>query len=689
MTTDHNSKKTTIQNWFSRGRIRLLLLICLFLISACVVTKTTTAENSSGVTGKNITTPYTDPKNLTSLPFGYYSHWIQPWRAYLETVPARDFLDGTGIVFNVKKTTDPDLVAQMLAKHGIRQARFEISWGKINYNDETKLNDASEFRTKLLALKKNGIRPLILLNAHQGNPCPLRSFKRTVTQNAAQGATTIQLDNVKGLKVRYSGLSNLSDYWAAEALITDISGNTVKLSKPLQKRIKAGTSVSIATLKYLPFSPPNGKDYANTISGWQSYVDTVANFAAEVLGTTQSSDKGFDMEVWNELSFGSKFLSINNYYTPNRFKYKENSIWKNLVTETIAYVKAHSEDFEGVSFTNGFGNTIPWTASSEQPARIAAISKHPYSTRRKYFPKNNSKGKPVNALYEVEGKSAFSPTYSTFFPEYSATAIQTETIIRDIGPITTKIHSKKHGRNARVINGDVVPTPVWITEVNTNPKLDDPKITAERALAIKAKTTARLFSFFLNKGVTRLYLYSAARGNKEWGIVKQNFLNYASRSEAIYPEDDTSYTSPALATLDRIVTKMSDQVDLKLTKTRQLEIVSIGDTHNHFQFAGDGTEAHPKLYDRDVFAFLPFQANARRFVIPYYVMTRDVMEALQPEEFTVKIKGLRGSNAVVIAYDPVKDRTLPARVQESELNSLTVLLTATDYPYLLIVQESV
>jgi hypothetical protein len=48
-----------------------------------------------------------------------------------------------------------------------------------------------------------------------------------------------------------------------------------------------------------------------------------------------------------------------------------------------------------------------------------------------------------------------------------------------------------------------------------------------------------------------------------------------------------------------------------------LTLDSITDTHNHYQFAGAGTAAHPNLYDRDVFAFLPFQVNAKRFVIPY------------------------------------------------------------------------
>jgi hypothetical protein len=39
-----------------------------------------------------------DPGQLTRVTFGSYSHWLQPWRAYLETMTASHFLDGMGIV---------------------------------------------------------------------------------------------------------------------------------------------------------------------------------------------------------------------------------------------------------------------------------------------------------------------------------------------------------------------------------------------------------------------------------------------------------------------------------------------------------------------------------------------------------------------------------------------------------------
>lgn len=635
-----------------------------------------------------LSTLYTNPSQFTSLWFGAHSHWLQPWRAYLETVPATTFLNGTGLVWNVNDSVNQELVARLIAKQGIRRARIEINWSNIDFNDETKLtpHSTTRFRSQLLALKKYGIRPLILLNAFQGAPTPLKLFERTIVADADAGDTKVKLNDTSGLQVGHSGLSNLTQYWAAEALITNITGNTITLSKPLPKNIKAGTSMPMATLKYRPFSPPDTTDYKVTMAAWQRYVGTVAKFVTEVLNTQQSTDKGFDMEIWNELSFGSDFLFINSYYGQKTYNYDENSIFRNLVKETAEYVNTHPKRFQGVLFSNGLASTIPWPSSSKNPARITALSKHPYRSRSNY-PKDESKGTAINALYQ-KSKSGFIPSYSALFPEYFATALQTETMIRDMGPMTSDVYGTAHGRNARVIKNVVVPNPVWVTEANINPLEDNPQITVPRALAVKAKITARYFCFFLNKGATQVHIYAATGGDKEWGIVKQNFINYAKQPNAVYPANDTSYTSSALATVGRIVSRMSQQVDPALTSTRPLKIVSIGDTHNHYQFVGNGTAEHPTLYNRDVFAFLPFQVNSKRFIIPYYVMTRDVMKDLPPEQFTVQIRGLKGSEASVTAYDPINDRNVPVVVKSKKQNSLELILTTTDYPYLLTIQEA-
>jgi hypothetical protein len=641
---------------------------------------------------------YTDPAYFYDVPFGTHSHWLQPWRAYLETVPAKTFLDGVGINMGLEPNrADPNLLAQMLSKHGIRNGRLEIVWGTADYRTE-KISD-TWLRQQLQAAKKWGIRPVILLTAHQGYPTPALYFQRTVTKAAQAGSRTVELDDTSNLIVGRSGINNLTDNWKAEALVTAISGNTVTLSKRLPKAIDAGSPIQMATLKYLPFSAPGTANYRQTIQGWQKFVGEAARFASDALGTTNSADKGFDLEIWNEATiFGSEFLSIDNYYERPPVKYDKNSIWTNLVAATADYVKVHPAQFKGVKISNGFANTSEKIGASTLPKSINAISKHPYSSRLTY-PAQTWGDTRIDAL----GKQTnFIPSYSVLFPEFFGTALSGNNLIRDFGPFTEKIGGVKHGRYARVIDRQVVPTEVWITEIGIAPTKDgfnqpsatNPAIVGvasrnenrQTGLNLKAKTTARYYTFYLNKGVSKVQLFSASTGDAWLGIVQDNFLAYA-KTNNVYPKEDSSYVSPALKITGRIVAQMKRNLDPSLTKTRQLRLDSVGDTHNQMQFGGDGTAAHPPLYNRDVFAFLPYQVNSKRFVIPYYVMTRDVTKNLPPAKFAIQISKLKAQGATVSVYDPMHDRTVPISIDRRGRDFLKLTLSATDYPYLLIIQE--
>ena len=659
--------------------------------------------------------PYDRTAQLTGVPFGAHSHWFHPWRAYQETVPASTFLDGTGINFDVDNMpgdVDVDLIVRMLAQHGLRHLRLEIGWGQLDYGTQSHFVHAVVLRQILGAARRYGMRPLILLNAHQGIPCPLLRFARTLAAPARAGDTFVQLTDTRGLVVGYSGLSDLSGYWAAEAMVTAISGHTVALSKPLPRAIGSGrgvigsgTAVPFATLRYRPFGPLGTHAYSDTIAGWQRYVGVVSGFVEGALGTQGSPDKGFDLEIWNELTFGSAFLDINNYDTLRPSAYPPapdadpvgpgaspvgpgaTSIYGNLVAATVSYVAAHLALFAGVQISDGFANTIPWPASSREPARIDAISKHPYMPRRYYNidGKNDDSGGEALDAFGRADRSGFIPSYTALFPEYFAEDIKTETIMRDAGPIATTIRGVAHGRDARIVAGRVLPCPVWITEAGIPP--DRNNVTGRAAaLALKAVTTARYETFYLNKGVTQLDLFGAFGGDPDYGLVQDNFIAYA-RQHRTYPGDDMPYTSPSLQVTSRIAAVMRVGLDATLTRTRSLTVDAIGDTHNHDQFVGDGTAAHPTLYDRDVFAFLPYQVNATRFVVPYYVMTRDVRRPLAPERFTIVVAGLHGAVAAVAAYDPIKDRAVLVTVDGRSPTTLTLTLPTADYPYLLTIQD--
>jgi hypothetical protein len=652
----------------------------------------------------SLTGAYTDPRYQTAIWFGAFSHYIQPWRGYLETVPAGVYTNAIGVNFiSSDSFSQCDLVAQMLAKNGIRRARVEYGWGGINYDNESVLNGASGFSARLRALKKHGLRPLILLNCHQGVPCPVTFFNRTVQGNWPVGSRTIAFTSTNGFVLGRTGPRDLTDYWAAEALIVGLTNaggtNFCELSKPLPKAFTNGQSIGMATLKYRPFSAPGSPDYLETIAGWQRYVGTVARFAAETLGTTWAEDKGFDMEIYNELTFGTHFLYINDYYEPDLTNYSGSSIWGNLPRATGDFATTNAGLFTGVTFCDGFANTIPWPASSTEHPRIGALSKHPYPGPKAFSGTNQPGGTAINALLGQENRTNFQPSYTSAFTDYPTTALQTETQIRDMSPVTTDIYGTLHGRYARKVAGKVSPVDCWMTETGTAPN-EWGVTNATEGWALKAKAALRLFPIFLNKGVTALYWFNtgaAGSGNDDlWlGACYDAFLEYA-RTNSVYPANDEPFTSPWLKVVGRVSARIGAQLDPAFATNvapaagapRSLTVESISDTHNHFQFAGDGTAAHPHLFNRELLAILPFQANPSRFVIACYVQTRDMRSNLPPESYTVTLRGLNLSNATVSAYDPMGDSNAPVSVTPLGRTRASFELSATDYPRLLIVEET-
>src|SRR3954469_17358206 len=114
---------------------------------------------------------YIDPQQQTSLAFGQRSFWVQPWRGYLDTVPGTVMRDAVGVNSTVDPAETPR-TAEVLARAGVRRARVEIPWSAMSFDDPARLADLARIDAVLTALRANGIRPLILLNANQGAPGP-------------------------------------------------------------------------------------------------------------------------------------------------------------------------------------------------------------------------------------------------------------------------------------------------------------------------------------------------------------------------------------------------------------------------------------------------------------------------------------------------------------------------------------
>jgi hypothetical protein len=130
---------------------------------------------------------------------------------------------------------------------------------------------------------------------------------------------------------------------------------------------------------------------------------------------------------------------------------------------------------------------------------------------------------------------------------------------------------------------------------------------------------------------------------------------------------------------------------------RQLELRSIAQEGNHAQFAGDGSAAHPDLYDRELLAVFPFQSSPTRFVIPVYVMTPNLITVhsdsanrfdLPNENFRITLGDLPATAGppTVGAYDPIRDEQTPARLVSRQGDRAVFEIAATNYPRLLTIE---
>ncbi|HKN93339.1 MAG TPA: hypothetical protein VJU60_03315, partial [Thermoleophilaceae bacterium] len=641
---------------------------------------------------------YVNPAQLTGLPFGDRSHWAQPWRAYSDTQPATMLQDAVGINFDVSPS-QADSTARLLAANGFRRARVEVQWDTMSYDDPSTFATSSALSTKLQALHKYGIRPLILLNANQTDPTPFKAFSARITQSAAAGATKVQLDAATAAQVvpGHSGLNSLSGYpTAARYIFTSVnSSNVATLSQPLPSALAAG-SYGATTLRFAPFGQPNLADgspnprFNDTLGGWDQFVGAVTHLAHNIIGSD-----AFDVEVWNETGFGSDFLYINRYYSPAPVE--SGDTFNAILTSTVNYIRDPANGVSGVGVGDGFANERPWDSGANTPAGLTAIDRHPYRNFRA-FPSqavyNNLK--PMNALGSYDGyqdssgnyHDNFVPTYDSYLPEYFLTGIQTETMIRDISPITTYVGSVAHGRFTH--QPGAAPPGLWITEYNLDPAGD---ISGDADVAhMRAKMALRALTAYVNKGVSALDFYAAHDPN--YALVDSSFYSALSSG---YPGDTAGGT--IIDTIRRLAASLNGATTI--SSPRSLTLSDIGDFNGHKQFSGDGTAAHPALYNRDVVAFFPFQVNTHRFVIPTYVMTRSLATVykpsapasdptrfdMPPEWYRLTIDGVDGSAANVSATDPLTGDSVGVDAVARTSSSITVDIPLTDSPRLLTIDD--
>jgi hypothetical protein len=581
-----------------------------------------------------------DSRFLTDVPFGASSFWIQPWRAYLDTWPASRLSNALGINFNVG-AAKAEATAQLLHDSGFTLARREIGWDSLSYQEPTKFLDESAIRTVLSALHNHGLRPLILLNANSGDPAPSKHLILETTSSAPAGAQTVTLapSSAAAVVPGKTGFDGLAFGGEPDILITSVgAGDLATLSEPLPEALAAGPHPG-TTLRYAPFTRPtlaNGQPnplFQETLAGWLSYVSTVCKLAASVVGP-----EGYDLEIWNELGFGSQFLNSEHYYSPgsepgaaaggpeaetdSEPEYGAEAaaeapeemtkgqvtlaVIKALLRETVAYVRNPANGISpAVGVTDGFASQSPFPSGAGTPVGLTALSKHPYAGLQS-FPSGYAFKNivPLNAFGERDMEKGsetpfFIPTYQSLFPEVTLTATHTETLIRDLAPFTTDIYGFPHGREVGPAGG--TPPQEWVTEYNlgigkatamepdgTTPASgNSATLTAADEAHFHAKVALRSLVADVSKGIAREYFYAAKAGGLS--LVGEQFFSALEANPSTYPGD--ALGGETMTGLRNMLAQF--QGPGPGDTPRQLQLLSIAQEGNHAQFTGDGTPAPP------------------------------------------------------------------------------------------------
>ena len=699
--------------------------------------------------------PYEDPRQA-SVPFGIISYYHQPWRSYMDTWPASKWTEVPGVNWNIDfKYAEP--IAQLMQESGIRSARVEIGWGNVGWDDDLRPDVKQNMSKLLTVLKRHGIRPLILLNAHHGVPGPLRDVGVEVVAPASKGARVLKLRDGHNVRPRYTGLQH-PDYIAAYPMITAVdTDGTAHLSAGLPFDVKPGP-LTLKELKYQPFQGSKLKDGTpvpaaqETVDGWMKYAGAVGRLVRGALGTEGQANSGFDVEVWNEQTFGSNFLDINRYYD-EKIEYSEPFTYRKtrpvlptyrpnartafeqkdayaILPMTIDYFNDAANGFKGVHVISGFANQWPWDSGTALWDGQAGFSRHYYTGGWQDVspdtPLGSKNSGTINALNNFDGTkdnkdwhtivpgTGFVPTFRLGMPEYFHTGFKTESLSRDVMPDSRLSgmggEGDRHGRYTH--NGDFHPAEVWQTEVNydrrpfidavskeTNAKPDDPRLLA-LAQHLAGKTLLRQYVFHAHKGLYRIMLFSLQPDPYSLGVVPPAVYAALDKSNDALTPEVRAVVPPEWKGMAWL-TKIMDGGE-KLAAPRPLRVDKLVEYKPRLVFAGDGTPAHPHQWNRNQFAVLPFQLSAAKFVIPYYVVTLDLShvwdkgkDALDParydmpeQEFDVTLGNVAGTGATVTAYDPLSNTSVPVRVVASTPNTLTVRLRAVDYPRILQVNEA-
>ncbi|HWH70067.1 MAG TPA: hypothetical protein VNT26_11830, partial [Candidatus Sulfotelmatobacter sp.] len=408
-----------------------------------------------------------------------------------------------------------------------------------------------------------------------------------------------------------------------------------------------------------PLHPVGSPEFDETAAGWVKHALHICRLAE------QWGVKEYDVEIWNELTFGTHFLNINDYYDPTTpkiatpqpdFLNRGGRCWELARCTTDAIKQAHPK----ARVIWGFSNTTFFHCRIDHlPPGMNGQSYHPYGTgTRKFTGVQGRKDQPP-----LEG---FVPVYEIRMMEgWAPTFIQTESLMRHLRP-DARLTAKPPGVD-RFFH--------YMTEHGVlAPECGVKEVAA--AWQLKALCATRSFCLWLNKGIDALHYFDAYEPEAtSFGLLPTNLKELPSQARF----DDVA-TLPMRA-IRNLVHAFSGSVPLTKTNPLGIEAVSLGPETKAFE--GDAT--HPPLWHRDMLTVLPFQVNPQKHVIAAYVMTRDAAKPFQPEVFRLTFSGVQGHR--VKAMNVLTSTPLALQAKALGADKVEVTLAVTEKPTLIVIEK--
>lgn len=549
-------------------------------------------------------THYVDPMQMLALGPNERSAAYQPWRAWLETVPASRLIEAPGVTLGDNPTDETS--ARLIAAAGFRHARVEIGWDHVQADDDTRMKakQLGQHTATLEALRRAGVRPTILLTGVVGGSPTEKTV--VLSRPAVVGDRKIWLTPSTATQVR-PGRTRLRDADSTIMVTIDADGGAV-LSRPLSRDLAAGVPYTALVTRYAPFRRPTLTDgsrdpiFDETIEGWRRFVRTALRMTRGILG-----DDGFDLEIWNLYRGASDFFDVEKYFDPvpsDLGPGGPEAAAAGVVAATVDVVRAAG--LTGVRIANGFANRT-WV--SDGVVRLAGVDGV------------SAVGRHVNA-WDQSVTADKSPYH---FPEVGLTALGDQPLFRDLSPL-------------RVVGAESALSPgqkVWLTSLSLGVRFRRAEIPDNQIGRYKAVMALRGLAAYAHKGAQRVMFYqqtpeeSFIGGPKTGGPeVREALARFL-----------TPFRSPSVITTPVQVT---------------LETFDSCPTPQNVSPGLGGTG----LWNGELFAFFPFQVSDRRVAAVVYVMSHDPARSVvdpttfPPVRFGLQLGGLPPDTRVSLV-DPL------------------------------------